>query len=166
MSQIGTAIRQLKRHPALSLIVILMLAVGIGATTAMFSLFHQVLVQPLPVPEPYRLVNIVRTDSGQGFSHPMFRDLEAKQDVLSGIAADWPFVANLAYSEDATSLPATYVSGGYFAVLGLNPSLGRLIGPQAYARKPRALRGSACVCREPLPLPARRASAPRNDGTG
>jgi putative ABC transport system permease protein len=130
MSHIGQAIRQLERRPGLSLVVILMLAVGIGATTAMFSLFHQMLVRPLPVPEPDRLVNIVRANSGQGFSYPMLRDLEAEQGVLSGIAAHWPFAANVAYGVGAVSLPATYVSGGYFAVLNLRPALGRLIGPQ------------------------------------
>lgn len=130
MNQIGTAVRQLRRRPGSSLLVVLMLALGIGATTAMFSLFHQVLVRPLPVPEPDRLVNIVRVGSGQGFSYPMLLDLEAGQDLIIDIAARWPFTANAAYGGNAASLPATYVSGGYFGVLGLRPSLGRLIGPQ------------------------------------
>src|SRR5690606_12655641 len=123
-------LRQLFLRPGMSAAIIAMLAIGIGATTAIFSLFHQVLVEPLPVPEPDRLVNIVRAGSGLGFSHPMFRDLEAEQGVLSGIAAHWPFTANVAHGERAVSLRATYVSGEYFEVLNLTPSLGRLIDPR------------------------------------
>src|SRR5438094_1232062 len=54
---IRLAFRSLRRRAALSVVVIVMLALGIGATTALFSLFHQILVQPLPVPEPPRLAN-------------------------------------------------------------------------------------------------------------
>jgi putative ABC transport system permease protein len=145
------AFRRLSLRPGLSAVVITLLALGVGVTTAIFSLFHQVLVQPLPVPEPERLVNIVRTEAAPGFSpgfsYPMLRDLEAEirewgaeQPVVTGIAAHMPFSANLAYSEGALSLLATYVSGGYFGVLGLAPALGRLIGPQD---EPRA--GEAAV---------------------
>jgi predicted permease len=135
------ALRRLSLRPGISAVVVALLALGVGVTTAVFSLFYQVLVQPLPVPEPERLVNIVRTVSGQGFSYPMLRDFEAEvadggpeHRVLTGIAAHSPFSANLAYSEGALGLLATYVSGGYFAVLGLEPSLGRLIGPEDVPR--------------------------------
>lgn len=130
MSYVGNAIRQLIRMPGSSLVVILMLALGIGATTAMFSLFHQVLIQPLPVPEPDRLVNIQRAESDQGFSRPTIRDLEAEQGVLTGIAAHWSTMVNVVFAGEASSLEATYVSGEYFTVLNLTPSHGRLIGPQ------------------------------------
>jgi ABC-type proline/glycine betaine transport system permease subunit len=56
MNHIKHALRQLTLRPGLSLLVILMLALGLGATTAISSLFYQVLLQPLPVPEPHRLV--------------------------------------------------------------------------------------------------------------
>jgi predicted permease len=137
MTLLKHAFRQLCARPGMSAVVIAMLAIGIGATTAIFALFHQVLVQPLPVPEPERLVNIVRAGGGQGFSYPMVRDFEAdlrdaasEQRVLAGIAAHWPFTANVAHGASAVSLLATYVSRDYFAVLNLQPTLGRLIGPQ------------------------------------
>jgi predicted permease len=125
--------------------VILMLAIGIGATTAMFSLFHQVLVQPLPVTEPERLVNFsapgpirpggVRSGDAVGdwratFSYPMFRDLEARQTVLTGLAAHRDFEANLTYGTQTQASRGLLVSGSYFGVLNLKPALGRLIGPR------------------------------------
>src|SRR5262245_32699696 len=58
VTDIKLALRQLRLRPGLSIVVIVLLALGIGATTAMFSLYHQILVRPLPVPEPDRLVNL------------------------------------------------------------------------------------------------------------
>jgi putative ABC transport system permease protein len=141
MTQLRHAFRQLCLRPGMSAVVIAMLAVGIGATTAIFAMFHEVLVQPLSVPEPERLVNFVRAGSGQGFSYPMVRDFEAdvrntapEQRVLAGVAAHWQFTANVARDDLAVSLLATYVSGDYFSVLRLQPSRGRLIGPEDVAR--------------------------------
>jgi predicted permease len=129
------AYRQLVLRPGHSAIVIAMLGLGIGAATAIFALFHQVLVQPLPVPDPARLVNVVRTGPeaslrGEAFSYPMFRDLETEQTAIAGIAAHSPFSANIAYGDGAFGVQGVFVSGGYFAVLGLRPALGRLVGPQ------------------------------------
>jgi len=56
VNQLKLALRQLRLRPGLSFVVIIMLAFGIGATTAMCSLYHQMIVRPLPVPEPERLV--------------------------------------------------------------------------------------------------------------
>ena len=58
MNHLKLALRQLRLRPTLSFVVIVMLALGIGATTAMVSLYHQILVRPLPSPEPERLVNL------------------------------------------------------------------------------------------------------------
>jgi hypothetical protein len=60
----------------------------------------------------------------------MFRDLEAERSAFTGIAGHNPFQASLAYRGEATSVPGVFVSGGYFDVLNLQASLGRLIGPQ------------------------------------
>jgi putative ABC transport system permease protein len=144
VNQLKLALRQLRLRPGLSVVVILMLALGIGATTAMFSLYHQVLLKPLPVPGPDRLVNLAApgpkpggnvTDLGLGddvakFSYPMFRDLEARQTVFTGIAAHTNFMANLSFGDQAAFTLAWLVSDSYFRVLGLAPALGRLIGPE------------------------------------
>ena len=139
------AARALTRMPGLAVTVVLTLALGIGAATAMYSLFHQILVRPLPVPEPERLVNVEETGPKRGardcsapgncgfeqlFNYAMFRDLEARQDAFAGIAAHSGFETNLAYRDHTLHGNGALVSGGYFATLALRPALGRLIGPQ------------------------------------
>ncbi len=146
MNQLKLALRQLRLRPGMSLIVIVMLALGIGATTAMFSLYHQILVRQLPVPEPERLVNFSAPGPGKvggtygdlgigdreaQFSYAMFRDLEARQTGFTGIAGHTDFVANLSYREQPSySRGGALVSGHYFGVLNLRPALGRLIVPE------------------------------------
>ncbi len=148
MSHIGYALRQLKRRPGLSLIVILMLALGIGATTAMFSVFHQILVRPLPVAEPGRLVNLREPGPKEGpascssagprgyeycFSYPMFRDLEAEQTVFTGLAGHYTSGVNLTHGDQTQRGLGLLVSGGYFSVLQ----------PRAGARSPDRAAGRA-----------------------
>ena len=144
MNQLKQALGQLRLRPGLSAVVILMLALGIGATTAMFSLYHQVLLRPLPVPEPDRLVNLAARgpkpgsgfadlafgDFGASFSYPMFRDLEREQTGFTGIAAEADFIANLSAGNRPVSGRGRLVSGSYFRVLNLRPAIGRLIGPE------------------------------------
>jgi predicted permease len=148
VNQLKLALRQLRLRPGLSFVVIVMLALGIGATTAMFSLYHQVLVRPLPVPEPERLVNLAAPGPGKiggtygdlgigdreaQFSYPMFRTLEAqaRETGFTALAGHTDFVSNLSYREQPSySRGGTLVSGNYFGVLGLTPALGRLIVPE------------------------------------
>src|SRR6185295_11049885 len=140
MSQLRYALRQMRLRPLLSLTMIAMLALGIGATTAMFSVFQAVLLKPVPVVTPGELVNLGSPGPKEGskacglpgncdyvFSYPMFRDLEAQQSVFTGIAAHEPFPANLAYDHRASTGNGVFVSGAYFDVLGLKPAIGRLI---------------------------------------
>ena len=148
MNHIKLALRQLKLRPGLSFVVIAMLALGIGATTAMFSLYHQVLLRPLPVPEPDRLLNLdargprpgggfadlAINDFAAKFSYPMFRDLSRAQTSFTGIAASVDFQANLSVRDLPTAGRGWLVSGSYFPVLGLQPAVGRLIGPEDEVR--------------------------------
>jgi putative ABC transport system permease protein len=142
---IRQAIRQLVIRPGLAIAVIGMLAIGIGATTAIFSLFQQVLLEPLPVPEPGRLVEIrvegtrasggrpgmVYNDVNALFSYPMLRDLEEQRQVFSGVAGHADFIANVSSGTDTEGIGGVgaMVSGGYFQTLNVRPVLGRLIGP-------------------------------------
>jgi predicted permease len=144
VNQLRHALRQLKLHPGLSAVVVLMLALGIGATTAMFSLYHQVLLRPLPVPEPEQLVNLAAPgpkpgggfadlafgDFSASFNYPMFRDLERTQTGFTGIAAEADFIANLSAGNRPVAGRGRLVSGSYFRVLSLQPAIGRLIGPE------------------------------------
>jgi len=136
------ALRSLFRSPIVTLVAVVSLGLGIGANAAIFSLFDQILLRPLPVEEPTRLVNLSapgpkfgsrsNNNAGRGdavFSYPMFRDLERVQTVFAGIAAHRSFSVNLAYRGQTLNAEGMLVSGSYFPVLGLRPALGRLIGP-------------------------------------
>ena len=94
------ALRTLFKTPILTISAIVSIALGIGANTAIFSIFDEVLLRRLPVQEPDRLVNLAAPGphlwgllvniAGNGdevFSYPMFRDLEKSQTVFTGIAA-------------------------------------------------------------------------------
>ncbi|MCC7127125.1 MAG: ABC transporter permease, partial [Acidobacteria bacterium] len=139
MRNLRLAVRTLARTPFISLVAILSLALGIGANSAIFSLFDQILLRPLPVPSPDALVNLSAPGPKPGsntsnqagpsemtFSYPMFRDLERVNRSFSGLAAHRAFSANLAADGQTESAEGELVSGGYFPTLGIQPALGRL----------------------------------------
>src|SRR5262245_25654223 len=134
------AVRSFLKNPFVSIVAVISLALGIGANAAIFSLFHQILLQDVPVPEAERLVNLSSPGPRQGsvscgdigscdyvFTHPMFRDLQRIQTPFTGIAAHVFFKANLAFRNQTHSSQGALISGSYFEVLGLQPALGRLI---------------------------------------
>jgi predicted permease len=142
MRHIKLAFRTLFRTPFVTGVAVLSLALGIGANAAIFSLFDQIMLRSLPVPEPDRLVNLSApgpkpgsTSCGQAgdcedvFSYPMFRDLERSQTVLTGLAAHVEFGASLSFGGEPMTGDGMYVSGSYFPTLGLRPALGRLLAP-------------------------------------
>ena len=143
MPNLKLAFRTLIKSPFVTLVAILSLALGIGANAAIFSLFNQLLLQPLPVSHPDRLVNLAAPgpkpgstscnqagDCEQVFSYPMFRDLESAENLpFTGIAAHRAFGANVAFADQTFSGEGMLVSGSYFPVLGLRPALGRLFTP-------------------------------------
>ncbi len=139
MRTLKFAIRTLFRTPFVTAIAIVSLALGIGATAGIFSVFHQVLLQSLAVPDPSKLVNLSAPGPKPGFgscgragdceavfSYAMFRDLQKTQTVFTDIAAHVGFGANLAYKAQTSSGEGLLVSGSYFPVLELQPALGRL----------------------------------------
>ncbi len=141
MGNFRFAVRQLMLRPALTAIIVLTLALGIGANAAMYSMFHQVLLQPLPVPEPGSLVNLGSPGPKMGtvscsnigscdyvFSYPMLNDLQREQTVFTGIAAHRGFGASIVVDGQAANGQGLLVNGDYFMVLQLQPALGRLIG--------------------------------------
>jgi len=142
MAHVKLALRMLFKTPFVTGVAILSLALGIGANAAIFSIFDDVLLRPLPVIEPSRLVNLGAPGPKPGsqtcgnagncdsvFSYPMFRDLEKVQTAFTGIAAHFAFGANLAYKGQTVSGEGVMVSGSYFPVLGVQAALGRLLGP-------------------------------------
>lgn len=143
MVNLKLALRSLTKTPFVTGVAVVSLALGIGANAAIFSLFDQMLLRPLPVPEPMRLVNLLAPGPKPGsqscnqagdcdavFSYAMFRDLERTQSVFTGLAAHRAFGANLAVKgQTPQNVEGMMVSGSYFDVLGLRPALGRLLGP-------------------------------------
>ncbi|MBA3969992.1 MAG: ABC transporter permease, partial [Gemmatimonadetes bacterium] len=142
MQNLKLAFRTLFKAPFVTAVAILSLALGIGANTAIFSLFEQMLLRPLPVPAPEQLVNLgapgpksgntscnTAGDCDQIFSYPMFRELERAQTVFTGLAGHRGESANLAVERQTENGELMLVSGSYFPVLGLQPALGRLLGP-------------------------------------
>ena len=142
MANLKLAFRTLFKTPFVTAIAVISLALGIGANAAIFSLFNQMLLQPLPVPQPERLVNLTAPGPNPGsqscstagdcmevWSYPMFRDLEKAQTAFTGIAGHRGFRANLAFRNQTLDAQALFVSGSYFPVLQLSPAAGRLFGP-------------------------------------
>ena len=134
------AFRALFKAPFVTIVAIVSLALGIGANAAIFSIFNQVLLNELPVPQPERLVNLGAPGPKPGnmscnesgpcsevFSYPMFRDLQREQTAFTDIAAHRGFRASLAYRGQSTFGQGYVVSGSYFPVLGVQPALGRLL---------------------------------------
>ena len=116
MRHVTLAFRTLFKTPFVTGIAIVSLALGIGANAAVFSLFDQILLRPLPVPDPDRLVNLSAPGPKPGsqscgqagdcdvvFSYPMFRDLERSQTVFTGLAAHLAFGVSLSYRDQPTT---------------------------------------------------------------
>ncbi len=135
------ALRVLRKKPGFTAVVILTLGLGIGANTAIFGLLDQVLLRPMPVDEPERLVllrgpgpNTGSTESFSNiatpFSHPMYEDFRDRNAAFSGVLARFPVFVNVALGDETERVVADLVSGTYFEVLGLRPAAGRLLTPE------------------------------------
>ena len=135
------ALRVFWKTPAFALIVILTLALGSGANTAIFTLLDQVMLRSLPVERPDRLVVLsapgpfngwseVDSDTIMPVSHPMFEGLRDKTQAFSGVLAHMPSSVHLTLKGGTERVSGDLVSGGFFQVLGLRPAYGRLFTPE------------------------------------
>ena len=143
MHRLELAFRASFRTPFVTIIAILSLGLGIGANAGIYSLFNELLLAPLPVPHPDRLVNFASPgpqvmyyncgragNCDETFDYPMFRDIEqaAPKTAFSGIAGHMPFNVSLDMpGESPITGDGVLVSGSYFSILGLQPALGRLL---------------------------------------
>jgi predicted permease len=143
MRNIKLAVRMLLKTPFVTAIAVLSLALGIGANAAIYSLFDQLLLRPLDVREPGRLVNLSAPGPMPGsnscnqaggcdevFSYAMFRDLEKAQTSFTGIAAHRTTGVSVSIRNEPMTGEAVMVSGSYFPVLGINAAKGRLLSPE------------------------------------
>ncbi|MGO9255407.1 MAG: ADOP family duplicated permease [Bryobacteraceae bacterium] len=123
--------RGLRRNPGLAVAAVLSLALGIGANTAIFSLFHALMLRMLPVARPEELVNLYRTGGwGKGYcSYPLYQEVAARTDLFTGVIARTG-VEKVRFTprpgEREQFAYRELVSGNYFRVLGIAPALGRL----------------------------------------
>jgi predicted permease len=141
MQDLRFALRALRKSPGFTFAAVLTLALGIGASTAMFSLLDQVALRKLPVPNPDELVVLDGPGAFRGashqnsnfstpFSYPMYRDLRDQGTTrIAGMLARFPIAVTLGDGKTTRFSNAEIVSGNYFDVLGLNPAAGRLLHP-------------------------------------
>jgi putative ABC transport system permease protein len=132
LKQLRNAARLLFKTPGFTLVAICSLAIGIGATSAMFSFADALLLRPLPVREPDRVVNVSTVASAVfgtniAVSYPDYRDFrDGNRTFESLLAADF---SSFGFSPNAAALPkityGMYVSGNFFRTLGVSPMLGR-----------------------------------------
>src|SRR5262245_2043 len=125
------AIRTLRRSPGFTAIVVITLALGIGANTAIFSAVHGVLLKPLPHRDGDRLVYLRHSMDGPGgeniaFSVPEVRDFRNGAPSFQNIAEYSSWAVTFQSDEGAVRIDAGLVTGNYFDVMGLSPVLGRL----------------------------------------
>jgi predicted permease len=129
IQDIRYGLRMLLRSPVFTVIAALSLALGIGANTAIFSLVNVVLLRPIPVQEPSRLVSVFTTDQRNPgnlpLSHLNYKDLRDQNQVFSEMAAFTFAQVNWSTGSESEQIPVQVVSGNYFSVLGAQPSIGR-----------------------------------------
>jgi len=129
--------RSYLRTPGFTATAVLSFALGIGATTAIYSLVDQILLHSLPVREPERLVLIdwKGDTAGGGFgtwnlmSYPLCRELQTQNRIFEGVLCRAATTVNLAAGGEPRPVTAELVSGTYFGVLGVGPAIGRVLGP-------------------------------------
>jgi predicted permease len=122
------SVRGLRANPAFTLTVILSLALGIGANTAIFSFLNAVMLKSLPVQHPEELVQIGRgPEGGDVFTNPIWEAIRKRPELFSGLLAFGDDNFNLSTGGEARMVNANYVGGDFFQTLGVAPAAGRLL---------------------------------------
>jgi predicted permease len=125
------AFRLLAKSPGLTVVAVLTMALGVGATTAIFSIVNAALLEPLPFHHPEQLVELSANFRGQGaqnvgFSVPELEDLRDRAGIFTSVSAVWQAPVNLTGGDHPERLEFLAVSPNYFSILGAQPQLGRL----------------------------------------
>jgi predicted permease len=127
------AARILRRSPQFYSLVIVLLGIGIGANTAIFGLFDMLLLRPLLVREPDRLVILnkqsIKGSIDDSFSYPVYCDLKSSLDRFEALVGFDSEAANIEEGGRSERVIRELVTGEYFKALGLGPHVGRLISP-------------------------------------
>ncbi|HKF46560.1 MAG TPA: ABC transporter permease [Terracidiphilus sp.] len=135
------AFRTLRHDAGFTLIAVVILALGIGANIAVFSVVNTILLRPLPFPEAHQLVRIVEKgakggESGKTYTADATEEFERQNRSFQSVSGYFAFTApnNFKLSGNGQPLPATgmLVAGGFFETLGVEPSVGRLFRPEEF----------------------------------
>jgi len=127
-------LRMLAKNPSFTAVAVLTLALGIGANTAIFTVVNSLLLRPLPVEQPDRLVAVFMTHKGEvtfnPSSYPDYSDLRDRNGVFSGVAAHFYCPMSLKTVDRPEVVIGQAVTSNYFNVLGVRPFLGRTFLPE------------------------------------
>ena len=126
-SDLRFASRQLRNHPGFAVVGILTLAIGVGASTAIFSAINPILFKPLPYPHPGRILMIWSTYQGarSEVSFGTYRELAQRSHTFDTVAIFEPWQPAMTGGNLPERLEGQSVSAGFFRVLGVAPVLGR-----------------------------------------
>jgi predicted permease len=139
-------LRGFAKRPGYAATIVVTLGIGLGIAVAFYAIFEGMVLRSIPgTVSPGELVNLAAPgqslkqgstscdlagDCEHVFSYPMFRDLERMQEPFTAVAAHRMAEVNLAFRGETLAGVGVLVSGNYFGVLGVQPALGRLLGPQ------------------------------------
>ena len=128
------AVRMLIKYPAFSIVAFLALVLGIGANTTVFGIINALVLRPLPVGHSEEVVKVFTTDNhikgNQSTSYPNFQDYEKQNTAFTSMAA-YTFVGvGMTRGSDTLNVNGLLVTGNYFDLLQINPSLGRTFLPE------------------------------------
>jgi hypothetical protein len=133
LKDIRYALRWMRRSPGFSAVAILSLGLGVGVNTAMFSLVDAMLFRPLPVTSPQTLVDVFTTggdgDEYATNSYADFLDVKAQNTVFSDMLGYSPMMAPLSLGDRSRLALGQVVTSNHFAMLGVQPLLGRMLVP-------------------------------------
>ena len=123
-------LRLLKKNPGFTAVAVLTLALGMGATTTIFSVVNSVLLRPLPYKNSNRLLRVQETHPGQpgaNLTYATFLDLQREARTIENVAAYREWIFNVTGGAEPAQIAGALVSGNFFAALGSTPVLGRTI---------------------------------------
>ena len=124
------SLRMLRKHHGFTVVAALVLALGIGANAAIFSIVNAFLFRPLPVKDPQQLAVLLATGHHVDFPHPIsyldYLDYRDEHDVFSELAAQFPSPVNWNSGGPSERAWVMVATGNYFSMLGVEPALGRL----------------------------------------
>jgi predicted permease len=134
LKDVRFGLRTFVRNPVFSLVAVLTIAIGIGANVLVLTLVERILLNPLPYPEPDRLVRLIQSYPEQGLdtwglSPANFAAYHSRNQTFESVAAYSASGTILTGSGDPEYLQAARVSADFFKVFGVNPALGRTFAP-------------------------------------